>query len=83
MNTKKAVVVALVAGLVVAAGVPASANQCPTLIKQANDKIATMDQNSDTVKKAKALVAEADRLHQAGTHSESVAKAQAALATLK
>jgi len=43
MNTKKAVVVALVAGLVVAAGVPASANQCPTLIKQANDKIATMD----------------------------------------
>ena len=83
MNMKKAVVIALVAVLVVAAGGPAFANQCPTLIKQANDKIATMDQNSDTVKKAKDLVAEADRLHKAGTHSESVAKAQEALAILK
>jgi len=83
MNKKTAVVVALVTILVVAVGGPAFANQCPTLIKQANDKIATMDQNSDTVKKAKELVAEADRLHKAGTHSESVAKAQEALATLK
>ena len=83
MTKKTAMVVALVAILVVAVGGPAFANQCPTLIKQANDKIATMDQSSDTVKKAKELVAEADRLHKAGNHSESVAKAQAALATLK
>jgi predicted O-methyltransferase YrrM len=83
MNKKTAVVVALVTILVVSVGGPAFANQCPTLIKQANDKIATMDQNSDTVKKAKELVAEADRLHKAGTHSESVAKAQEALAALK
>jgi hypothetical protein len=80
---KKHAFVAVVAILLVAVGVPAFANQCPTLIKQANDQIASMDQNSDKVKKAKELVAEADRLHKAGTHAESVAKAQEALATLK
>ena len=83
MNTKKTVMLVLVAVLVLAVGGPAFANQCPTLIKQANDQIAGMDQSSEKVKKAKELVAEADRLHKAGTHSESVAKAQEALATLK
>jgi uncharacterized protein HemX len=80
---RKTVLVALVAVLMLAVGAPAFANQCPTLIKQANDQMASMDQNSDKVKKAKALVAEADRLHKAGSHSDSVAKAQEALATLK
>ena len=83
MNTKKAVMLVLVAVLVLAVGGPAFANQCPTLIKQANDQIAGMDQSSEKVKKAKDLVAEADRLHKAGTHSESVTKAQEALAALK
>ena len=83
MNMKTTVMLVLGAVLVLAAGGPVFGNQCPTLIKQANDKIATMDQNSDTVKNAKELVAEADRLHKAGTHSESVTKAQEALATLK
>lgn len=80
---KKRVFVVLVAVLLVAVGLPAFANQCPTLIKQANDQIASMDQNSDKVKKAKELIAESDRLHKAGTHAESVAKAQEALALLK
>ena len=80
---KKHAFVAVVAILLVAVGVPAFANQCPTLIKQANDQIASMDQNSDKVKKAKELIAESDRLHKAGTHAESVAKAQEALALLK
>ena len=75
--------VVLVAALLLAVVAPAFANQCPTLIKQANEQIATMDQNSDKVKKAKELIAEADRLHKAGTHAESVTKAQEALATLK
>jgi len=83
MNTKKTVMLVLVAVLVLAVGGPAFANQCPTLIKQANDQIAGMDQSSEKVKKAKDLVAEADRLHKAGTHSESVTKAQEALAALK
>ena len=80
---KKIVCVTLVAVLVLVAGGPAFASQCPTLIKQANDQIAGMDQSSEKVKKAKELVAEADRLHKAGSHSESVAKAQEALAGLK
>lgn len=80
---KKRALVAAVAGLVLAAGVPAFANQCPALIKQANDQIASMDQNSEKVKKAKELIAEADRLHKSGTHAQSVAKAQEALATLQ
>ena len=83
MNTKKTVMLVLVAVLVLAVGGPAFANQCPTLIKQANDQIAGMDQSSEKVKKAKDLVAEADRLHKAGTHSESVTTAQEALAALK
>jgi hypothetical protein len=83
MNMKKTVLVVLGAVLVLAAGGPAFADQCPTLIKQANEQIAGMDQSSEKVKKAKELVAEADRLHKAGTHSESVAKAQEALAALK
>ena len=80
---KNRVLVASVAVLLLAVAVPAFASQCPTLIKQANDQIATMDQNSEKVKKAKELVAEADRLHKAGTHAESGAKAQEALAALK
>lgn len=83
MNIKKTVVVVLLAVLALAAGGPAFASQCPTLIKQANDQIAGMDQGSEKVKKAKGLVAEADRLHKAGNHSESEAKAQEALAGLK
>jgi predicted O-methyltransferase YrrM len=74
---------ASVAVLLLAVVAPTFASQCPTLIKQANDQIATMDQNSEKVKKAKELVAEADRLHKTGTHAESVAKAQEALAALK
>jgi len=83
MNKKKAVVMALAVVFVVAAGGPAFASQCPTLIKQANEQMAGMDQNSEKVQKAKELVAEADRLHKAGNHSESVAKVTAALAELK
>lgn len=83
MNMKKTVLVILVAVLVLAVGGPAFANQCPTLIKQANDQMAGMDQSSEKVKKAKGLVADADRLHKAGSHSESVAKVQEALAGLK
>lgn len=80
---KSRMLAASVAVLLLAVVTPALANQCPTLIKQANEQIATMDQNSEKVKKAKELIAEADRLHKAGTHAESVAKAQEALATLK
>jgi hypothetical protein len=72
----------LIAGLMLALAAPAFASQCPRLIKQANDKIATMDQNSDKVKQAKALVEEADKAHKSGNHPESEKKAQEALALL-
>ena len=80
---KKLAMFALVAGLVMALGAPAFAFKCPTLIKQANAEMANMDQNSDKVKKAKELVEEADKLHKAGNHADSVKKGEEALAALK
>lgn len=80
---KKLVRVLVVATLVLAVGMPAYAFKCPSLMKQANDQIAKMDQNSDKVKKAKAMVEEADKLHKAGNHADSVKKAEEALAALQ
>ncbi len=80
---KKLALFALVAALVLALGVPAYASKCPALMKQANEQMAKMDQNSDKVKKAKSLVEEADKLHKAGNHADSVKKAEEALSTLK
>jgi hypothetical protein len=80
---KKLAVFAVVAALVMALGAPAYAFKCPSLIKQANNEMASMDQNSDKVKKAKELVEEADKLHKAGNHADSVKKAEEALAALK
>jgi len=74
--------VALGVVLVAAAGEPMFAVQCPTLIKQANERLAGMDQQSETVRTAEALVVEADRLHKAGDHYGSIAAAHAALAGL-
>ncbi len=80
---KKLALFAVVAALILAVGAPAYAFKCPSLIKQANDQMAQMDQNSDKVKKAKTLVEEADKLHKAGNHADSVKKAEEALAALK
>lgn len=55
---------------------PAMANQCPLLIKQISDAAGNrLDAAGNT---AKALAAEADALHKAGKHAESVAKAEEA-----
>lgn len=80
---KKLAVFAVVAALVMALGAPAYAFKCPSLIKEANNQMASMDQNSDKVKHAKELVEEADKLHKAGNHADSVKKAEEALAALK
>jgi hypothetical protein len=55
---------------------PALAGQCPLLIKQIQD--ATAGKTDDNSKKAVALAAEAKKLHDAGKHAESVAKADEA-----
>ncbi len=60
---------------------PALANQCPTLIKQIRD--ATAGKTDDASKKAVALADEAQVLHDAGKHSDSVKKAQEAAAAIK
>ena len=83
MSLRTTVMMVLAAVLIVAAGEPILGPQCPPLIKQANEQLAGMDQHSEQVQKAKELVAEADRLHQAGNHAEAVAKVQAALAGLQ
>ena len=80
---KMLALVALVAALVLVVGSPAYAFTCPALIRQANDQMSKMDQNSDKVKKAKVLVEEADKLHKAGNHPDSEKKAKEALETLK
>jgi hypothetical protein len=80
---KQLAFVALVAALVLAVGSPAYAFNCPNLIRQANEQMAKMDQNSAKVKQAKALAEEADTLHKAGNHADSVKKAEEALALLK
>lgn len=80
---KKLSLVALVAVLVLAVGAPAYAFKCPSLIRQANEQMAKMDPNSDKVKRAKELVDEADKLHKAGNHADSVKKAEEALSTLQ
>ena len=80
---KKLALIAVVAALVLALGAPAYAFKCPSLIKQANEQMGQMDPNSDKVKKAKVLVEEADKLHKAGNHGDSVKRAEEALATLK
>lgn len=80
---KKLALFAVVAALILAVGAPAYAFKCPSLIKQANEQMAQMDQNSDKVKQAKMLVEEADKLHKAGNHADSVKKAEEALAVLK
>ena len=80
---KKLALFAVVVALILAVRAPAYAFKCPSLIKQANEQMAQMDQNSDKVKQAKALVEEADKLHKAGNHADSVKKAEEALAALK
>lgn len=61
---------------------PALGFQCPGLIKQANDAMARMKAGDTKLKQAQDLVADAQRLHNAGQHAESVKKAKEALALL-
>ena len=66
--------------IVAFAAAPALANQCPLLIKQIQD--ATAGKTDEASKKAQALAKEAQALHAAGKHAESVAKADEAAAVI-
>ena len=68
----KAFVIA-VALLTLLAG-PAMAGQCPLLIKQLNEAAGKMKADDAMVKKAKPLIAEAQKLHDGGKHADSIKK---------
>jgi hypothetical protein len=68
--------IALALGLVAVLAGPAVAFQCPLLIKQIQD--ATAGKTDANSAKANELAAEAKKLHDAGKHAESIAKAEEA-----
>lgn len=61
---------------------PAGAFQCPMLINQANQAIAKLSSGDAKAMRAQELVAEAQRLHDAGQHGDSEKKANEALGLL-
>ncbi|HKW92220.1 MAG TPA: hypothetical protein VJX92_09990 [Methylomirabilota bacterium] len=73
-----ATAVALVMGLWSSAW----AFECPLLVKQLNDAVATMKADDPKVKQAKDLIAEAGKLHAAGKHADSIATAEKAAKVL-
>ncbi len=73
-------VTAIVAGLAFT-GV-AMASTCPVLIKQGKEAAAKMKADDPKVKEANAKLAEAQKLHDAGKHADSVKTANEALALL-
>ena len=72
---------AVAAGLAVSSGV-ALASNCPVLIKQGREAAAKMDASDPKVKQAMAKLDEAQKLHDAGKHSDSVATAKEANALI-
>ncbi len=74
-------VTAVVAGLAFAPGA-VLASTCPILIKQGREAAAKMDAKDEKVKKALAKLDEAQKLHESGKHSDSVAAAKEANAML-
>jgi hypothetical protein len=55
------------------------ASECPSLIAEANQAMASMQGDQTQLAKAKALVAEAQQLHNTGNHDAAVEKANEAL----
>jgi hypothetical protein len=62
---------------------PAGARQCPKLIKEGKDLLASAKLSKGNEAKVKALLDEAQKLHDAGSHGDSVKKANEALGLLK
>ncbi len=76
----RALVIAIVLTGILATA--ASANQCPLLIKQLTDAMATMNPEDGKVKTARALVEQARKLHAEGRHADSIGKADEAARVL-
>jgi hypothetical protein len=80
---KKAIVATAVAVTVAFTSGMAMASTCPKVIKEGRDAAAKMKADDPKVKAAVAKLNEAQKLHDGGKHTESVAKANEALADLK
>lgn len=76
----RAFVIAIVALALLAS--PAMASQCPLLIKQLNEAVGTMKADDAKVKKAKPMIAEAQKLHDGGKHADAVKKCDEAAKAL-
>jgi hypothetical protein len=74
-------IAALAAGLTFT-GSAALASNCPLLIKQGKEAAAKMKADDPKVKQALAKLDEAQKLHDAGKHADSVKTANEALAML-
>lgn len=81
MLKKLTMVTAVAVSLAFTSG-PALANSCPKLIKQGREAAAKMKADDPKVKDATAKLDEAQKLHESGKHTESMAKANEALAEL-
>jgi len=76
----KALVIAIAALSLVAS--PAMASQCPLLIKQLNEAVGKMKADDPKVTKAKGMIAEVQKLHDAGKHADAVKEAEEAAKVL-
>jgi hypothetical protein len=72
---KRLVLVTLVLATI---ATPAVAFQCPLLIKQLKDQVTTLSPNDPKAKQARALIEEAQKLHNEASHAKSIAKAEEA-----
>ena len=75
----KTIVIAIAALFLLAS--PAMAGQCPTLIKQLNEAV-EKTKDEAKAKKAKAFIAEAQKLHDDKNHADSVMKCDEAAKVL-
>jgi len=75
---KKLMAVTAVVLVLMLTGSLALASNCPVLIKQGREAAAKMGANDPKVKKATAKLDEAQKLHEAGKHADSVKTAKEA-----
>ena len=73
----------LALGLLIFSVQPVWANSCPRLIKEGKELLANAKLAKSDETKVKALLDEAQKLHGAGSHSDSMKKANEALDLLK
>jgi len=79
---KRALSILGCASLLIFSAQPAWANSCPRLIKEAKGLLAEARLGKADQDKVKALIDESQKLHDSGSHGDSMKKAKEALALL-